>query len=247
MSATRWRSSVAVTPRDRRRSFWRRPRVTCTCWSGVLVLARRCHAYLSRRIEENPAISCGRSRRSRRRRGRRQARTAPMAGRANREPSRPHPIGHLFVMAGAVPNTSWMDGCVILDEKELREDGRGTLWRSLRARSGLSCALRICSKRAGQASLRLATSAAAMSSGLRPPWAKVRLRSRSFTRYCASRRSGQEKHNDERERSTRTTLLNQGKAGDGTACTRDQRLPRSSRQAADCIGRDTSARRASRT
>jgi thioredoxin reductase (NADPH) len=26
-----------------------------------------------------------------------------------------HPIRHLFVMAGAVPNTRWLDGCVVLD------------------------------------------------------------------------------------------------------------------------------------
>ena len=78
--------------------------------------------YLSRRIEENPAISSADAHADRRRRGRRQARTAPMAGRANRE-IETRPIGHLFIMAGAVPNTSWMDGCVILDEKGFVKTG----------------------------------------------------------------------------------------------------------------------------
>jgi thioredoxin reductase (NADPH) len=27
------------------------------------------------------------------------------------------PIRHLFVMAGAVPNTKWLEGCLALDEK----------------------------------------------------------------------------------------------------------------------------------
>ena len=78
--------------------------------------------YLSRRIEENPAISLrtltqivgvegdGRLERLRWR----DARTGAVET---------HPIGHLFVMAGAVPNTSWIDGCVILDEKGFVKTG----------------------------------------------------------------------------------------------------------------------------
>jgi thioredoxin reductase (NADPH) len=78
--------------------------------------------YLSRRIEENPAISLrtltqivgvegdGRLERVRWR----DERTGAVET---------HPIGHLFVMAGAVPNTSWMDGCVILDEKGFVKTG----------------------------------------------------------------------------------------------------------------------------
>ena len=78
--------------------------------------------YLSRRIEENPAISLrtltqivgvegdGRLERLRWR----DERTGAVET---------HPIGHLFVMAGAVPNTSWMDGCVILDEKGFVKTG----------------------------------------------------------------------------------------------------------------------------
>ena len=78
--------------------------------------------YLSRRIEENPAISLrtltqivgvegdGRLERLRWR----DERTGAVET---------HPIGHLFVIAGAVPNTSWIDGCVILDEKGFVKTG----------------------------------------------------------------------------------------------------------------------------
>ena len=34
-----------------------------------------------------------------------------------------HPIGHIFVMAGAVPNTRWLDGCLVLDESGFIKTG----------------------------------------------------------------------------------------------------------------------------
>jgi thioredoxin reductase (NADPH) len=34
-----------------------------------------------------------------------------------------HDIGHLFMMTGAVPNTTWLDGCVVLDEKGFVKTG----------------------------------------------------------------------------------------------------------------------------
>ena len=34
-----------------------------------------------------------------------------------------HPIRHVFVMAGAVPNTKWLDGCLALDEKGFIKTG----------------------------------------------------------------------------------------------------------------------------
>jgi len=34
-----------------------------------------------------------------------------------------HPIRHLFVMAGADPNTRWLDGCVALDSKGFIKTG----------------------------------------------------------------------------------------------------------------------------
>jgi thioredoxin reductase (NADPH) len=33
------------------------------------------------------------------------------------------PIGHLFLMTGAVPNTGWLDGCVALDDKQFVKTG----------------------------------------------------------------------------------------------------------------------------
>lgn len=78
--------------------------------------------YLSRRIEDNPAISL-----------RTLTQIVGLEGEGRLERLRwrdertgvveTHPIGHLFVMAGAVPNTSWMDGCVILDEKGFVKTG----------------------------------------------------------------------------------------------------------------------------
>jgi thioredoxin reductase (NADPH) len=34
-----------------------------------------------------------------------------------------HPIRHVFVMAGAMPNTQWLGGCVVLDEKGFIKTG----------------------------------------------------------------------------------------------------------------------------
>jgi thioredoxin reductase (NADPH) len=78
--------------------------------------------YLSRRIEDNPAISL-----------RTLTQIVGLEGDGRLERLRwrdertgvveTHPIGHLFVMAGAVPNTSWMNGCVILDEKGFVKTG----------------------------------------------------------------------------------------------------------------------------
>jgi thioredoxin reductase (NADPH) len=78
--------------------------------------------YLSRRIEENPAISL-----------RTLTEIVGVEGDGKLERIRwrdertgtveTHPIGHLFIMAGAVPNTSWIDGCVILDEKGFVKTG----------------------------------------------------------------------------------------------------------------------------
>jgi thioredoxin reductase (NADPH) len=33
------------------------------------------------------------------------------------------PIGHLFLMTGAIPNTAWLNGCVALDEKQFVKTG----------------------------------------------------------------------------------------------------------------------------
>lgn len=38
--------------------------------------------------------------------------------------SEPHEIRHVFVMTGASPNTGWLDGCVVLDDKGFIKTGR---------------------------------------------------------------------------------------------------------------------------
>ena len=85
-------------------------------------LADTMSRYLIRRIEENPSIVLrtrtqivalegnGRLERIRWR----DDQTGEMEG---------HDIGHVFMMAGAVPNTGWLDGCVVLDEKSFVKTG----------------------------------------------------------------------------------------------------------------------------
>jgi thioredoxin reductase (NADPH) len=84
-----------------------------TSLSARTVWAKRCR-YLVRRIEEHPKITL-------------RTRTELVAlggdGHLDRVQWRDgrtgavdvHPIRHVFVMAGAVPNTAWLDGCVALD------------------------------------------------------------------------------------------------------------------------------------
>ena len=137
-------------------------------------LADTMSRYLIRRIEENPAIVLhartqivdlegnGRLERVRWR----DDRTGQMEG---------HDIGHLFIMTGAVPNTGWLDGCVVLDEKGFVKTGSDLSPTSSCARSGRWDDRRICSKPAAPASLRLETCAPGTSSGSRPQSAKDRL------------------------------------------------------------------------
>jgi thioredoxin reductase (NADPH) len=44
-----------------------------------------------------------------------------------------HPIRHVFVMAGAVPNTRWLDGCLALDPKGFIRTGVDLTSEDLRA------------------------------------------------------------------------------------------------------------------
>ena len=92
-------------------------------------LAETMSRYLIRRIEENPAIVL-------------RTRTEIVAldgdGRLERVRMRDdrtgeiesHDLGHVFMMTGAVPNTRWLDGCIVLDES--REDGPGSDFRGAR-------------------------------------------------------------------------------------------------------------------
>jgi thioredoxin reductase (NADPH) len=85
-------------------------------------LAETMSRYLIRRIEDNPAIDL-------------HTRTQLVAvegnGRLERIQWRDdrtgeierHDIRHVFVMAGAAPNTAWLDGCIALDEKGFVKTG----------------------------------------------------------------------------------------------------------------------------
>ncbi len=77
-------------------------------------LAETMSRYLIRRIEENPAVVL-------------RTRTEIVALEGNGTLERihwreqagaieRHDIGHVFMMTGAVPNTRWLDGCIVLDD-----------------------------------------------------------------------------------------------------------------------------------
>ena len=77
-------------------------------------LADTMSRYLIRRIEDNPAITL-----------RTRTEIVALGGDAHLEEVRwrdnrtgdteTHPIRHVFMMTGAVPNTRWLDGCIALD------------------------------------------------------------------------------------------------------------------------------------
>jgi thioredoxin reductase (NADPH) len=85
-------------------------------------LAETMSRYLIRRIEENPAIAV-------------RTRTQLVALEGNRKLERvrwrddgtgnieTHDIGNVFMMTGAVPNTGWLDRCVVLDDKGFVKTG----------------------------------------------------------------------------------------------------------------------------
>ena len=85
-------------------------------------LAESMSRYLIRRIEETPTIVL-----------RPQTEIVALEGGDHLESVRwrnsqtgqteEHKIGHVFVMAGAVPNTRWLDGCVALDAKGFIKTG----------------------------------------------------------------------------------------------------------------------------
>ena len=85
-------------------------------------LAETMSRYLIRRIEDNPAITL---------RTRTEIVGLDGSGRLERVSWRDdrsgaiesHEIGHVFVMAGAAPNTTWLNGCVALDDKGFVKTG----------------------------------------------------------------------------------------------------------------------------
>ena len=95
-------------------------------------LTKSMSRYLIRRIEENPVIvlrTCteivgleGNDHLQR------------VRWRENRSGNtETHEIGHVFVMLGAIPNTRWLDRCVVLDEKEFIKTGPDLSVEDLRA------------------------------------------------------------------------------------------------------------------
>jgi thioredoxin reductase (NADPH) len=85
-------------------------------------LAETMSRYLIRRIEQNPAITL-----------RPQTEIVALEGEANleqvswrdnqEEKTETRAINHVFVMAGAIPNTHWLDGCVAMDGKGFIKTG----------------------------------------------------------------------------------------------------------------------------
>jgi thioredoxin reductase (NADPH) len=79
--------------------------------------------YLVRRIEDNPAIVL-----------RTRAEIVGLEGNRHVERVRwrdnrtgaleTNDVAHVFVMTGAVPNTHWLDGCVVLDEHGVIKTGQ---------------------------------------------------------------------------------------------------------------------------
>jgi hypothetical protein len=148
-------------------------------------LAETMSRYLIRRIEENPAIVL-----------RTHTEIVALDGDGRLERVRwrddrtggieSHDIGHVFMMTGAVPNTGWLDSCIVLDEKGFVKTGRDRSTEELAKAAGRWLDIRICSKPAGPASSPSEMYAAATSSASRLPSAKGQLPSRSSTRCLGS-------------------------------------------------------------
>jgi thioredoxin reductase (NADPH) len=79
-------------------------------------LAASMSRYLIRRIEESPNITLHTRTRIVALAGTDRLETVTWTNDATGETSA-HPIGHVFSMAGAKPNTEWLDGCLGLDDK----------------------------------------------------------------------------------------------------------------------------------
>jgi thioredoxin reductase (NADPH) len=85
-------------------------------------LAHTMSRYLIRRIEEDPAIVL-----------RTRTEIVALEGNSTLERIRwrddrtdaieRHDVGHVFMMTGAVPNTRWLDGCVVLDDRGFVKTG----------------------------------------------------------------------------------------------------------------------------
>jgi thioredoxin reductase (NADPH) len=85
-------------------------------------LAESMSRYLSRRIEETPNIQLLTRTEVISLQG--DDRLQAIRWRNNQTGAiEEHPIPHLFMMTGAAPNTAWLDGCIVLDEKGFVKTG----------------------------------------------------------------------------------------------------------------------------
>ena len=150
-------------------------------------LADTMSRYLIRRIEDHPAIVL-----------RTQAEIVALEGDLSVERVRVRDnqtgnvetldISHVFMMTGAVPNTRWLEGCVVLDDKGFIKTGPSSRRRSRWRRLAFATSHRLCSKRAGLAYLRWGMFAAGTSSAWLPRSARARSRSPLPIKYCINRR-----------------------------------------------------------
>ena len=70
-----------------------------------------------------------------------------------------HGIRHVCMMTGAIPNTRWLAGCIALDGKGFVHTGPDLSPEELAVANGRTPVHRVCSRRTGPESLRLATCA----------------------------------------------------------------------------------------
>jgi thioredoxin reductase (NADPH) len=85
-------------------------------------LAQSMSRYLVRRIEESPRITLHVRTEITALEGEAQLTRVTWRDAAKGEPET-HPIRHVFLMTGAVPNTGWLQGCVMLDGKSFVRTG----------------------------------------------------------------------------------------------------------------------------
>ena len=84
-------------------------------------LAESMSRYLIRRIEADPKITLHAHTEVEALEG--EGHLERVRWRTAGEPPEEHPVRHLFLMTGAVPNTHWLEGCVALDEKGFVKTG----------------------------------------------------------------------------------------------------------------------------
>jgi len=85
-------------------------------------LAESMSRYLIRRIEEHPDIVVHTQTRIVALEGEQELQRVRWRDDRSGE-TEAHSIGHVFMMTGAVPNTRWLDGCIVVDEKGFVKTG----------------------------------------------------------------------------------------------------------------------------